>query len=555
MVGVPADTLAIQLVQLNQRVGDLSANADRMLDEQRRAGAAGADLVVFPEMQLVGYPPEDLILKPALHARAADELARMAREGADGPAMLVGTVVVQEGKLFNAVALLDRGETRLTLKRELPNYGVFDEKRVFAPGPLPEPLDFRGVRLGVPICEDLWFPQVAGHLAERGAEILISPHGSPFEVDKDDHRMDNVAAARVRETGLPIIFLNRVGGQDEVVFDGASFVVNGDGTLALGMADWEEARVLTRWTRSGAGWRCEPGEVHPLDPAPRDAYHALVVAVHDYVERNRFPGVILGLSGGIDSALTAAVAADAIGGERVWAVMLPSRYTSRESLEDAAECARLIGCRHDVIPIEPAVDAYAAMLGTHFAGMESGLAEENIQSRARMQTLMALSNKFGPMLLSTANKSELGTGFGTLYGDLSGGYGVLKDVYKTQVFALARARNLGRPPLGLGPDGPVMPERVITKPPSAELRPDQRDEDSLPPYDRLDRILHGLVEEDLDVDTIAARGFDRAEVARVEHLLAISEYKRRQAPPGPKISRRNFGRDRRYPLTHAFRTA
>lgn len=555
MAGVPADTLAIQLVQLNQRVGDLRANADRMLAEQRIAGAAGADLVVFPEMQLIGYPPEDLVLKPALHERAAAELIRMTREGADGPAMLVGTVVVQDGRLHNAVALLDGGHTQLTLKHELPNYGVFDEKRVFAPGPLPEPLDFRGLRLGVPVCEDLWFARVPGHLKDRGAEVLIAPHGSPFEVDKDDRRLDEIAAARVRETRLPLVFLNRVGGQDEVVFDGASFVVNGDGTLALGMADWEEERVLTRWTRGAAGWRCEPGEVHPLDPSPLDAYHALVVAVRDYVERNRFPGVILGLSGGIDSALTAAVAADAIGAERVWAVMLPSRYTGRESLEDAAECARLIGCRHDVVPIEPAVEAYASMLGGHFAGTEPGLAEENIQSRARMQTLMALSNKFGPMLLSTANKSELGTGYGTLYGDLSGGYGVLKDVYKTQVFALSRLRNEGRPPLGRGPDGPVMPERVITKPPSAELRPDQRDEDSLPAYARLDRILHGFVEEELDVDAIAARGFDRAEVARVEQLLAVSEYKRRQAPPGPKISRRNFGRDRRYPLTHAFRTA
>ena len=350
-------------------------------------------------------------------------------------------------------------------------------------------------------------------------------------------------------------YLNRVGGQDELVFDGASFVLNADGSIAHQMADWEEEVRLTRWVRAPSGWVCEAGVIAPLEPFPSDAYHAMMVGLRDYVNTNRFPGVVLGLSGGIDSALCAAIAADALGPERVWSVMLPSRFTGKESLSDAAECAAMIGCRLDTIPIAPAVSAFDAMLSDSFADAQVDITEENIQSRIRGVTLMALSNKFGPMLMTTGNKSEMSVGYATIYGDMAGGYNPIKDAYKMTVFALSRWRNAHKPRLGLGPDGPVMPENIITKPPSAELRPDQKDSDSLPDYPELDPILLGLVEEELSVDEVAARGFDRDTVARIERLLCLAEYKRRQAPPGVKLGKRNFGRDRRYPITNAFRTA
>ena len=545
-------SLQIVLSQLNQTVGAPAANADAMLAV--RAAHPNADLILFPELQLPGYPAEDLVLKPAFAAACEAELARMAAATTDGgPAMLVGTLHRREGKVYNAVALLDGGGTRLTLKRSLPSYGTFDEGRVFAHGPPADPFDFRGVRIGVPICEDIWAPHVCDDLRARGADMLLVPNGSPFEHDKNIRRVAEVRL-RAGETGLPCAFLNRVGGQDEIVFDGASFVVNPGGGMALQLPDWEEASVVTRWIEGADGWRCEPGAVAALESDPADLYHAMLVGLRDYVNRNGFPGVILGLSGGIDSHLSAAVAVDALGAHRVRCVMLPSRYTSLASLDDAAAGARMLGVRYDVVSIAPGVDALDAMLADAFAGTEPGLAEENIQSRLRMVTLMALSNRFGDMLLTTGNKSEIATGYATLYGDMAGGYSVLKDAYKTQVFALARWRNAHRPRLGLGPDGSVMPGAVITKPPSAELRPDQKDSDSLPPYDELDRILHGLVEEELSVADVAARGFDRATVARVERLLLASEYKRRQAPPGVKLGHRNFGRDRRYPLSNAFRT-
>ncbi|MBP7135158.1 MAG: NAD+ synthase [Sphingomonadaceae bacterium] len=549
------DALTIALAQLSQRMGDLAANADAMLNVRKQA--TGADLILFPELQLIGYPPEDLVLKPALAERADAELARLAAATADGgPAMLVGTIRRSEGKLYNAMVLLEGGKiVAERLKRELPNYGTFDEKRLFASGPLPDPIAFRGVRIGVPICEDVWWPDVCAHLKGQGAEFLLTPNGSPYEINKDDLRSTIVAAARVRETGLPMAYLNRVGGQDELVFDGASFVLNADGSIAHQMADWEEEVRLTRWVRAPSGWVCEAGVIAPLEPFPSDAYHAMMVGLRDYVNTNRFPGVVLGLSGGIDSALCAAIAADALGPERVWSVMLPSRFTGKESLSDAAECAAMIGCRLDTIPIAPAVSAFDAMLSDSFADAQVDITEENIQSRIRGVTLMALSNKFGPMLMTTGNKSEMSVGYATIYGDMAGGYNPIKDAYKMTVFALSRWRNAHKPRLGLGPDGPVMPENIITKPPSAELRPDQKDSDSLPDYPELDPILLGLVEEELSVDEVAARGFDRDTVARIERLLCLAEYKRRQAPPGVKLGKRNFGRDRRYPITNAFRTA
>lgn len=550
-------SLAILLAQLDQTVGDIAANADAMLAV--RARHAAADLVMFPEMQLIGYPAEDLIMRPALVARAAAALDAMAAATADGgPAMLVGSVFAEGGRLYNGVALLDGGTVAaVRTKHELPNYGTFDEKRHFASGPLPEPVDFRGLRIGLPICEDIWFPAVCAALKAAGAQILLSPNGSPYEIDKDDLRAGQVVRARVDETGLPLAYLNRVGGQDELVFDGCSFVMNGDGALAVKLPDWEEAEVLTQWHDDGAGrWHCAGGPLAEWDSHPADIYNAMVLGLRAYVARNRFPGVLLGLSGGIDSALVAAIAADALGADKVWCVMLPSRYTSQASLDDAAACAAMIGCRHDIIPIAPAVEAFDTMLADSFADAVVDITEENIQSRIRGLTLMALSNKFGSMLVTTGNKSEMSVGYATLYGDMCGGYNPLKDAYKTTVFAIARWRNAHVPSLSLNPVTPVMPDAIIAKPPSAELRPDQKDEDSLPPYADLDRMLLGLVEDEQSVDDIvAAHGFDRAEVARIERLVAIAEFKRRQAPPGVKLGRRNFGRDRRYPISHGFRSA
>ncbi|MDQ3143898.1 MAG: NAD+ synthase [Pseudomonadota bacterium] len=544
--------LRIGLAQMNQRVGDLAANAAAMLEVRGRAAAAGADLILTPELQLTGYPVEDLVLKPEFVRRTIEASERLIDATADGgPALLFGSLHAEGGAIYNAMILAEGGRiVGRTLKHELPNYGTFDEKRIFAAGPLPHPIEWRGVQLGVPICEDVWFPAVCGQLKSLGAEILIGPHGSPFEMDKDDLRSRGIAAARVAETGLPLIFLNRVGGQDEIVFDGASFVMNGDGALALQMTDWDEALALTDWTRGATGWRCTPGEMAALSPYPEDLYRAMIVGLRDYVAGNGFPGVILGMSGGIDSALSAAVAVDALGPDKVWCVMLPSKYTSAESLEDAERAASLLGVRHDVIPIAPAVEAFGQML----PGLE-GLAAENIQARLRMVTLMALSNRHGHMLLTTGNKSEMSVGYATLYGDMAGGYSVLSDAYKTTVFALSRWRNAHRPKDALGPDGPVMPQRVIDKPPSAELRPDQKDEDSLPPYSLLDRILEALIEQEQSVAEAArTTGADEVLVADIEKKILRAEYKRRQAPPGVKLGKRNFGRDRRYPITNAFHT-
>ena len=548
------DRLSIALAQSNASVGNLRANADAMLAQ--RAAAGDADLLVTPELSLIGYPPEDLVLKPAAVAACAEELDRLAQATATpGPAMLVGLPWREDGKLYNAMALLDGGRiAAITKKHDLPNYGTFDEKRVFSAGPLPGPLAFRGVRLGVPICEDIWTPDVTECLTETGAEILVVPNGSPFEVGKDDRRL-SLAVSRVTETGLPMIYLNRVGGQDELAFDGASFVLGADRKLAWQLPDWDEALVRTDWTRTTNGWSCAPGTIAKLDDDPADIYHAMLVGLRDYVNRNRFPGVVLGLSGGIDSALSAAVAVDALGADRVWCVMLPSRFTADDSLEDAAECARMLGCRLDTVPIRPAMTAFDEMLAPLFEGRDRDITEENIQSRIRGLALMGISNKFGPMLLTTGNKSEMSVGYATIYGDMAGGYSVLKDVYKMTVFKLSDWRNHNFPRLGLGPRGPVMPQRVIDKPPTAELRENQKDQDSLPPYEILDAILLGLVEDELSVDDLVARGLDGDTVRRIERLLYNAEFKRRQAPPGVKIGHRNFGRDRRYPISNAFRTS
>jgi NAD+ synthase len=548
-------SIRIALAQLNPVLGDIAGNADKARRARAAAAAAGADIVMFSELFIIGYPPEDLVLKPALQADARAAIEALARETVSGPALLIGTPWVEDGKLLNAMAYLDGGVVKaVRFKVDLPNYGVFDEKRVFVPGPMPGPIDVRGVRIGVPICEDIWKPDVVECLSETGAEILLVPNGSPFEMSKEETRL-NIAVARVVESGLPLAYLNQLGGQDELVFDGASFVLNSDRSLVLQMPAWEEAVTVTQWAETPTGWTCIPGMRAALPGGLEAVYRAMMLGLGDYVRKNRFPGVVLGLSGGIDSALTAAVAVDALGPDRVRCVMMPSRYTSQESLEDAAGVARMLGTQLDSVTIEDAVAAFGSMLSPIFAGRSSDTTEENIQSRIRGVTLMAISNKFGPMVLTTGNKSEMSVGYATLYGDMCGGYNVLKDLYKMQVFALSRWRNAHRPPGALGPLGPVMPVRVIDKPPSAELRANQKDEDSLPPYPVLDDILECLVEGEMPVEDIIRRGHDLATIRRVEHLLSIAEYKRRQAPPGVKLTRRNFGRDRRYPITNAFRDA
>jgi NAD+ synthase len=548
-------SIRIAFAQLNPVLGDIKGNAEKARSARATAAAAGADVVLFSELFIVGYPPEDLVLKPALQADARVAVEALARETVSGPGVLIGTPWVEAGKLYNAMAYLDGGEVKaLRYKVDLPNYGVFDEKRVFAPGPMPGPIDVRGVRIGVPICEDIWKPDVVECLSETGAEVLLVPNGSPFEMAKEETRL-NIAVARVVESGLPLAYLNQLGGQDELVFDGASFVLNADRSVALQMPAWEESIAVTQWREGAGGWVCEVSERVALPGGLEAVYQAMMMGLGDYVRKNRFPGVVLGLSGGIDSALTAAVAVDALGAERVRCVMMPSRYTSPESLEDAAGVARLLGTQLDSVPIEDAVRAYASLLSPVFAGRAADTTEENIQSRIRGVILMAFSNKFGPMVVTTGNKSEMSVGYATLYGDMCGGYNVLKDLYKMQVFALSRWRNGHRPRGALGPEGLVMPVRVIDKPPSAELRANQKDEDSLPPYPTLDDILECLVEGEMPVEEIMRRGHDLATIKRVEHLLSIAEYKRRQAPPGVKLTRRNFGRDRRYPITNAFRDA
>jgi NAD+ synthase len=547
-------TLTIAFSQLNPTVGDIAGNATLVRRARDEAAAQGADLVVFSELVIVGYPPEDLVLRPALVEAAAAALRDLERESAapGSPGLVVTTPWQHNGRVYNAVALVANGTTQLRFKHELPNYGVFDEKRVFEPGPMPEPVVFRDARLGLPVCEDIWLDHVTTHLVTRGAQMMLVPNGSPFEVDKFEHRLD-LARARVSETRVPLAYVNQVGGQDELVFDGGSFVMNADGSLACVMPFWREALLLTRWTLDGKTFRCDAQVKWSRQPRLDAIYSAMMLGLRDYVRKNRFPGIVLGMSGGIDSALTAAVAVDALGTAHVRGVRLPSRFTSRASLEDAAESGRLLGMRIDTVPIEEPVAATERVLAPLFAARERDVTEENLQARIRGVLLMALSNKFGELLVTTGNKSEMSVGYATLYGDMCGGYSVLKDIYKTEVYELARWRNEHLPESACGPRGRVIPESSLTKAPTAELRPNQTDQDSLPPYDELDAILHGLVEEELSVSEIVARGFSRESVIRVQRLLYAAEYKRRQAPPGVKITRKSFGRDRRYPLTNAFR--
>jgi NAD+ synthase len=549
------DTIRIAVAQLDSVVGDVDGNLKKAREARAKAADAGADLVVLSELFIAGYPPEDLVLKPAFPDACRAAIEALAADTADGgPGIVIGTPWPEGGKVYNAVALLDGGAIEaLRYKVELPNYGVFDELRVFEVGPLPGPVGFRGLRLGLPICEDIWFEQVCECLLETGAEMLIVPNGSPYWQGKAEVRQQ-VAIARVVETGLPMVYVNQCGGQDELVFDGGSFGLHGDRTLAFQLPQFAEATATVTWKRDGdLGWRCIDGRFATLPGLEEANWHACVLGLRDYVNKTGFPGVVLGLSGGIDSAVCATMAVDALGPDRVHCVMLPYRYTSNESLNDAAALAETLGVRYDIVPIAEPVEGFDAALKPLFGDSPTDTTEENLQSRARGTILMAISNKFGSMVLTTGNKSENSVGYATLYGDMNGGFNPIKDLYKTEVYRLAGWRNANRPANALGPGGAVIPDNIITRAPSAELRPDQTDQDSLPPYEVLDDILECLVEEEMRISEIVARGHDLDTVRRVERLLCIAEYKRRQAAPGVKITRKNFGRDRRYPIVNRFR--
>jgi NAD+ synthase len=555
----PTDRLAIAIGQLNPTVGDIAGNAEKARRARAEAARSGADIVALPELFLSGYPPEDLVLKPAFQAACRAKVEELARETANGgPALLIGTPWLEESKVYNAYCLLDRGViAALRRKVNLPNYGVFDERRVFAPGPPPGPVNFRGVRIGIPICEDIWtewgdYEDVVECLAETGAELMIVPNGSPYWRDKEDVRL-NLAVARVTESGVPLIYINQVGGQDELVFDGASFALHADRALAFQLPAFREVVSTVRWERSGNGWRCVDGVIVAAEEGDKADYFACMLGLRDYVNKNGFKGVVLGLSGGVDSALVAALAADALGAERVRCVMLPYRYTSQQSLDDAAQVAKALGVPYDVVPIESAVLGLEKALAPVFAGQPRDVTEENLQARARGTMLMAMSNKFGLMVVTTGNKSEMSVGYATLYGDMNGGFNPIKDLYKTEVYRLARLRNAWKPEGALGPSTHVIPDNILTRAPSAELREDQTDQDTLPPYDVLDQILERLVEREEAIAKIVTDGFDRETVMKVERMLNLAEYKRRQAAPGVKVTLKNFGRDRRYPIVNRFR--
>jgi NAD+ synthase len=549
------ETLRIAVAQFNPTVGDITGNLAKARAARAKAAAQGADLLLLTELFLSGYPPEDLVLKPAFLKACEAAVDQLAADTADGgPGMIIGFPRLGEKGRHNSVAIMDGGKIlALRDKLDLPNYGEFDEKRVFVEGDMPGPVNFRGVRIGVPICEEIWNDLgVCETLAESGAEILLVPNGSPYYRGKLDVRYQ-VVLRQVIESGLPLVFANQVGGQDELVFDGASFGFNADKTLAFQMDQFEEQIVLSTWQRGADGWSCAPGTIADIPEGEEADYRACMLGFRDYVNKNGFKSVVLGLSGGIDSAICAAMAVDALGHERVRTIMLPYHYTSEESFKDAEDCAKALGCHYDIVPISEPVEGFLSSLADMFEGTESGITEENLQSRTRGTILMAVSNKFGSMVVTTGNKSEMSVGYATLYGDMNGGFNPIKDLYKMQVYALSAWRNAHVPMGALGPSGEVIPVNILSKAPSAELRPDQKDQDSLPPYPMLDDILECLIEKEMSVEDITARGHDVATVHRIEHLLYLAEYKRRQSAPGVKITKKNFGRDRRYPITNRFR--
>ncbi len=547
------DRFRLTLAQLNPTVGALSANASKAFDAWTAGKEAGADMVALSEMFITGYNTQDLVTKPAFHRAAMAEVEALARRCADGPALAIGGPWFEDGTLFNAYLILKGGRVAArVLKHHLPNETVFDEVRVFGTGPLGGPYAVGDTRIGSPICEDAWHSDVAETLAETGAGFLLVPNGSPYYRDKFDHRINHMVA-RVVETGLPLIYLNMVGGQDDQVFDGGTFALNPGGDLALQMPLFDEAIAHVDLLRGPGGWRIEPGAMAPQPDAWEQDYRVMVESVRDYFRKTGFRQALLGLSGGIDSALVATIAADALGPENLRCVMLPSEYTSQDSLDDAAAVANALGCRLDTVPISGPRAAVTDTLAPLFQGTDADVTEENIQSRLRGLLLMALANKFGEMLLTTGNKSEVAVGYATIYGDMAGGYNPIKDLYKTRVFETCRWRNANHRDWMMGPTGEMIAPRVIDKPPSAELREDQKDADSLPPYEVLDAILTQLIDNEASVADVVAMGHDRETVKRVEHLIYISEYKRFQSAPGARLTMRSFWLDRRYPIVNRWR--
>lgn len=547
------DRFRLTIGQLNATVGDLQGNAARAREAWQTARAAGADMLALPEMFITGYQTQDLVLKPAFTQQAVDAVMAVGAACTDGPAIGIGGPWRDGDRLYNAWWVFRDGQlVARVLKHHLPYKQLFDELRLFDSGPISGPYPVGGARIGSPICEDSWYPDVAETLAETGAEILIVPNGSPYHRDKLDLRMGHMVG-RVVETGLPLVYVNLVGGQDDQLYDGASFVLNPGGRKVVQLPPFEESIANVDFTRTADGWRAEPGLMAPQPDAWEQDYHAMMLGLREYLRKSGFGKVLLGMSGGIDSALVATIAADAIGPENVRCVMLPSEYTSQSSLEDAADCAGRLGARLETVHIDGARQAVEGALAHLMAGTAPDITEENIQSRLRGVMLMAISNKFNEMLLTTGNKSEVAVGYATIYGDMAGGYNPIKDLYKTRVFETARWRNANHRPWMKAPAGEVIPPRIIQKPPSAELRPDQKDEDSLPPYEVLDAILDGLVEQDLALKDLVAQGFDADTVRKVERLLYISEWKRYQAAPGPRISTKAFWLDRRYPLVNRWR--
>jgi NAD+ synthase len=548
-----SDRFRITLGQLNPTMGDIAGNAAKARTAWEAGRDAGADLVALPEMFILGYNSQDLVMKPAVQAACLAAIEALAVECAHGPALAIGGPAVEDGKLFNAYFICRGGKiSSKSLKHNLPNEDVFDEVRIFDSGPLGGPYSVGNTRIGSPICEDAWHEEVAETLEETGAEFLLVPNGSPYYRGKFDVRM-NQMVSRVVETGLPLIYLNMVGGQDDQVFDGGSFALNPGGKLAIQMPVFDELISHVDLTRTDEGWRVDDGEKTIIPGQFEQDYRVCVTALRDYMSKTGFKKVLLGMSGGIDSALVATIAVDALGGENVRCVMLPSEYTSQGSLDDAKDCAERIGAEYNFVPISEGRDAITNTLAPLFEGLEADVTDENIQSRLRGLLLMAMSNKFGSMLLTTGNKSEVAVGYATIYGDMSGGYNPIKDMYKVRVFEVCRWRNENHFEWMMGPKGEVVPPSIIDKPPSAELRPDQKDSDSLPDYPVLDGILEMLVDDDASVAQCVAAGYDRAVVKKIEHLLYISEYKRFQSAPGTRLSRRAFWLDRRYPIVNRWR--
>lgn len=538
--------LRIVVAQLGFLVGDIKGNVEKILDVARDAYAEGADLVVYPECCVSGYPPEDLVLINSFQQQIREAVHYVAREAKDLPALLIGAPWKDGDRLYNAAILMyDDAVQHLQYKHDLPNYGIFDEKRVFASGDIPHAIEFKGLKLGIMICEDMWNMKVTHGLID--ADLIVSINGSPFEMGKYQKRRER-AISNINQLKKPLIYCNQICGQDDLFFDGDSFIMNerGEEIGRLSRVKEEIRHIECEWVEGR--WSIVPSEKTPDIRGDHAVYQAMMLSLRDYVTKNGFPGVVIGMSGGIDSALSAAIAVDALGADKVKLVMMPSRYTSKESLDDASDCAGRLGANIDEISIESSRLHLEKVLEPAFEGHEKDLTEENLQARLRGVILMAISNKFGHMVLSTGNKSEVAVGYATLYGDMCGGYNVLKDVYKTHVFALSRWRNQHVPAGAFGPEGEVIPERIITKPPTAELRDDQKDEDSLPPYDVLDAILYHLIEEQKSADDLVAIGYDYDIIQKVRKLLHFSEYKRKQSAPGVKISVRPFGRDRRHPI-------